>query len=240
MLDINIENKKFNAINVLNNIKIEIKQAQFISFIGPSGCGKTTLLKIISSLDEDFRGEIKYISKKYKTNKINNLGYIFQDTRLIPWLSIKENILLVAINKNEKEIESILSELGLKEYINAYPKELSGGMKRKVAIIRAFINKPEVLLLDEPFVSLDYPNAQLLRKLLFKFYKQYLPIIILVSHNLEEALFLSNKIFFFKDKPTSIIYEYKNIPTFDEEITRKKKQDILKLFPNILSGKLNE
>lgn len=235
MLSINIKEKTFDNKLILKDFTLNLDRGEFISIIGPSGCGKSTLLKIISSLDKNYDGSIKY---KNEIQKIKNLAYIFQDTRLLPWLSVKDNILLVAKNKDEKEVYKLLEEFGLKDYENSFIKELSGGMKRRVSLIRAFINKPELILLDEPFVSLDYPSAQVLRKLIYEFYISFKPIIIFVTHDLKEAMFLSNRILFLKNKPSCIILEYKNSANFDELTTTKKLNDLLSIYPNILSGRI--
>ena len=236
MLSIEIKNKKYEDKSILNDISIDVQNSELISIIGPSGCGKTTILKMIASLDDDFEGTINYQNKK----SINNLGFIFQDSRLLPWLTVKENILLVCKDKvkDEKKVEALLIELGLQEHINSYIKALSGGMKRRVAIARAFINNPEVLLLDEPFISLDYPTAQNLRKIFFRFYEEYSPIALFVTHDINEALAVSDRIIFLSHLPTTILYEYKNTPSFDEDVINEKKNQILELYPNILSGKL--
>lgn len=236
MFDINIENKFFNEKKILGKIEIKLKKAEFISIIGPSGCGKTTFLKIISGLDDNFQGSVKY--KDLEIKEIENLGYIFQDARLLPWLSVKENIMLVSKSKDEKEIEEFLKEVGLKDYMNSYIKELSGGMKRRVSIVRAFINRPKILFLDEAFISLDYPSAQNLRKLIYRLYKDYFPIVILVTHDLNEALCLSNRIIFLSSSPSTIIYEYHNNASFDDKCISIKKETILSNYPDILSGKI--
>ncbi|MGB5867823.1 MAG: ATP-binding cassette domain-containing protein [Arcobacteraceae bacterium] len=232
MLKIDIQKKDFKEKNILNSIQIDVKQSELISIIGPSGCGKTTILKLISSLDENYEGKITYKGEK----NIDNLGFIFQDPRLLPWLTVKENIMLVSNNKDEQKVESLLEEVGLENYSDAYINTLSGGMKRRVSIVRAFVNNPEVLLLDEPFISLDHPTAQVLRKLFFKFYKEYSPIALFVTHDIHEALAVSNRILFLSKSPTNIIFEYKNIPSFDDKIILEKKEKILLEYPNILSG----
>lgn len=235
MLNININSKFYADQKVLERIKIDAKRGEIISIIGPSGCGKSTLLKLVASLENDYKGEVTFKG----LNSIENLGFIFQDSRLLPWLSVKENILLVSKNKDEKLIEELLIEVGLKDCINSYIKELSGGMKRRVSIIRAFINHPEVLLLDEPFISLDYPTAQGLRKLLLKLYEQNRANMLLVTHDLNEALAVSDRIIFLSANPASIIYEYKNPNrSFEEKSIDIKKLDILEKYPNILSGSL--
>lgn len=234
MLKVDIKNKSFKNKIILEDVNFTVNNSEIVSIIGPSGCGKTTLLRIIASLEDEYTGNVSFKNK----NSIENLGFIFQDSRLLPWLSVKENILLVQKNKNEKKIEELLSEVGLKEYMNSYIKELSGGMKRRVSIVRAFINSPEVLLLDEPFISLDYPTAQTLRKLFFKFFSDYSPIGLFVTHDLDEALAISNRILFLSSSPSKIIYEYLNEASFDKNIIAKKRNNILEEFPEILSGKI--
>lgn len=235
MLKIDVQSKSFQKQNILENIKFDIKKSEIISIIGPSGCGKTTLLRIIASLEEDYEGAVSFND----SNFIENLGFIFQDSRLLPWLSVKQNVLLVSKSKDEKRIEELLCEVGLKDHINSYTKELSGGMKRRVSIVRAFINSPEVLLLDEPFISLDYPTAQTLRKLFIKFFSDYSPIGLFVTHDLDEALAISNRILFLSSNPSTIIYEYLNKASFDATAISEKRNKILEEYPNILSGSLS-
>ncbi len=232
MLKIDIHKKDFKEKKILGTIQIDVKQSELISIIGPSGCGKTTILKLISSLDEKYEGKITYKDKK----TIDNLGFIFQDPRLLPWLTVKENIMLVSQDKDEQKVASLLQEVGLENYSDAFINTLSGGMKRRVSIVRAFVNNPEVLLLDEPFISLDHPTAQILRKLFFQFYQEYSPIALFVTHDINEALAVSNRILFLSKSPTEIIYEYTNTPSFDEKIILEKKEKILLEYPNLLSG----
>jgi len=240
MLDINIKSKQYENTTIIKELSLKVEKSQFLSIIGPSGCGKTTLLQMISNLDKNYLGDI-FLDKKDMSSI--NIGFMFQDSRLIPWLTIYENILLVSKSKDEEAIVDALIEVGLEDYINSYAKELSGGMQRKVALVRAFINKPEVLLLDEPFISLDYPTAQALRNLLLKFYDKYNPTVIFVTHNLKEAISLSNRVVFLDKKPLKIIYDYK-IETdlfysLEDPNIDKIKENLLNKYPNILSGKLD-
>ena len=236
MLKIDVKSKSFKKQNILENISFDLKSSEITSIIGPSGCGKTTLLRIVASLEEDYEGQVSFNDSK----SIENLGFIFQDSRLLPWLSVKDNILLVSKSKDEKKIEELLCQVGLSEHINSYIKELSGGMKRRVSIVRAFINSPDVLLLDEPFISLDYPTAQTLRKLFFKFFSDYSPIGLFVTHDLDEALAISNRILFLSANPSTIIYEYENEASFDKTLIANKRDKILEEYPNILSGSLSK
>lgn len=237
MLNINIENKHYQDKQIISRLKLEIPNGEFISIIGPSGCGKTTLLNIISNLDKEYEGEISLDNKKDL-----DIGFMFQDSRIIPWLSIFDNIMLVSKDKNKSDIISLLSDIGLKDYIYSFPKELSGGMKRRVSLVRAFINKPKLLLLDEPFISLDYPTAQALRGDFIKFYKKYLPTVIFVTHDLKEAISLSNRIVFLDSKPMKVVLDYKKEIDFTQDLEsleiEKHKLKLLESYPLLLSGKI--
>ncbi len=236
MLNINIKNKDYLNKNIIKDLKLEIKNSEFISIIGPSGCGKTTLLNIVSNLDRNYDGSVSFDNQKDL-----DIGFMFQDSRIIPWLSVFENIMLVSINKDQNEIINLLSDIGLKDYIYSFPKELSGGMKRRVSLVRAFINKPKLLLLDEPFISLDYPTAQSLRGDFIRFYKKYLPTVIFVTHDIKEAISLSNRIVFLDSKPMKIVLDYKKEIDFTNDLEsleiEKYKLKLLEKYPLLLSGK---
>jgi sulfonate transport system ATP-binding protein len=230
MIKINIKEKSFKGIKVLENIDISLKEAEFLSIIGPSGCGKTTFLNIVSSLDKDFKGNVNINS--------SNIGFVFQDARLIPWLTIKENLLIVSKDKNIQEINELLKLVNLENILDLYPKDLSGGMARRVSFVRAFINKPKLIFLDEPFISLDYPTATALKKDFLELCKRFNTTIILVTHDLSEAIYLSNRIIFFSKNPATVIFEYKN--SNNQEYNPKKidelKNELLETHPHILEG----
>ena len=230
MIEISIEEKFFKEIKILENINISVHEGDFLSIIGPSGCGKTTLLNIASSLDKDFNGKVNI--------KSSNIGFVFQDHRLIPWLTIKENLLIISKDKDMNHINELLNIVGLTDILEVYPKNLSGGMARRVSFARAFINKPKVIFLDEPFISLDYPTATALKKDFLALCKKFNTTIILVTHDLSEAIYLSNRILFFSKNPANQILEYEN--TNNQEFNLKKidelKNQILETYPNILEG----
>lgn len=230
MIKINIKEKSFNGVKILENIDISLKEAEFLSIIGPSGCGKTTFLNIVSSLDKNFKGDVNINS--------SNIGFVFQDARLIPWLSIKENLLIVAKDKDIKQIDELLKLVNLENILDLYPKDLSGGMARRVSFVRAFINKPKLIFLDEPFISLDYPTATALKKDFLELCKRFNTTIILVTHDLSEAIYLSNRIIFFSKNSATIIFEYKN--SNNQEFNLKKidelKNELLQTYPHLLEG----
>lgn len=234
MLKVDIQKKNRADKEVLQNINFDVKKGEFLSIIGPSGCGKTTLLSLIASIEGDFEGSISMDT--------DTMGMMFQEPRLLPWLSVEENIAIVSKNRDKKEILQLLHMVGLEETLNLYPKELSGGMARRVSLVRAFINKPGVILLDEPFVSLDTPTARLLQEDLMTFCKTFEPTVLLVTHNFEEAIALSQKILFLGGTPTREILTYTNTHRgFDSlqpsEVANIKGQILLK-YPKILEGKL--
>ena len=232
MIDINIQNKSFNDLKVLEDIELKIQKEEFISIIGPSGCGKSTFLNLLANLETDFKGDI---SMPFK-----NISFMFQDDRLLPWLSIKENLLLISKSKDLDEIVDILKLVGLEDILDKFPKALSGGMKRRVALARAFINEPEVIFLDEPFISLDFPTSQELKEEFLKLCKKFNPIVVLVTHDISEAILFSNRILFFSKKPAKIVLEFQNPnnQNFDMKKIDEIKNSLLEKYPNILKGEI--
>ena len=202
---------------IFKNLNFTIKKGQFVSFFGPSGCGKTTLLNIISGLDKDFDGSVQ----TYNDATNSNISYMFQAPRLFPWLTAIENI-KYPINKRkncEKIAFELIKKIGLEKYKNQYPNKLSGGMQRRVALARAFAPNPDILLLDEPFISIDKKVSNLLRKLLITLWKKYKPIIVFVTHDLDEAIELADRICFLSNLPSKILLDY------EVNLKRPRNQD---------------
>ena len=222
-INIDIKNKSF-PLKIKNtkrqnlifkNIVLKIKKGEFISIFGPSGCGKTTLLNMISGLDKNFEGSI---------DAEKNVSYMFQSPRLFPWLTAIDNIKFpIRKNSNSDKIANgLIMKVGLEKFKNQYPDKLSGGMQRRIALARAFASNPSVLLLDEPFISLDKKIANLLRKLLINLWKKNKPTVIFVSHDLDEAIELADRIFFLSSLPSKILLEYKINLTRPRNINSKK------------------
>ena len=193
---------------IFKNLNFIIKKSQFVSIFGPSGCGKTTLLNIISGLDKDFDGSVQTFNSATNPNK--NISYMFQAPRLFPWLTAIENVKFpIKKKKNcEKIAFEFIKKIGLERYKNQYPNRLSGGMQRRIALARAFVPNPNILLLDEPFISIDKKIANSLRKLLIKLWKKNKPIIIFVTHDLDEAIELADRICFLSNLPSKILLDY--------------------------------
>ena len=190
------------------NLKLSLKSNEFICLVGPSGCGKTTLLNIIAGLDDDYDGDIQ-VGLQHTRPKI---GYVFQNPRLLPWRTVRENIELAldahAAPENRSEIiDDLLELMQLTSSQHAYPERLSLGMSRRVAIIRAFAVDPEVLLMDEPFVSLDAPTARQVRELLLKLWQHRPHTVLFVTHDLREAIALADRLIFLSASPMQAVSE---------------------------------
>ena len=195
-------NKSFNNKTVLNNINLEVKEGEIISLLGPSGCGKSTTLKIIAGILDFDKGDILFDDKSIKnTNTKNrNVGIVFQEYLLFPHMTVYENIefglKMKKIKKNDrdKKVKELIKLVKLKDYDNKYPSELSGGQKQRVAIARTLAVNPQVLLLDEPFSNLDINLRQEMREFVSTLQKELKVTTILVTHDKEEALMMSDKI----------------------------------------------
>ena len=207
-IQIKVENKTFHKNRtrensaIISKLNFTLTSGEFVCLVGPSGCGKTTLLNIIAGLDKNFQGEIK-LGQQYNQPSI---GFVFQNPRLLPWRTVKENIQLAA-NPTEKVLLSLLESMNLSKVQDAYPEHLSLGMSRRVSIIRAFAINPDILLMDEPFVSLDTPTARQVKKLLIQLWMQRPHTVLFVTHNLREAISLADKLIFLSPSPMSVIKE---------------------------------
>ncbi len=207
-VNINIAHKSFLSADtreektVIKNLDIALKSGEFVCLVGPSGCGKTTLLNILSGLDKKFQGSINL----GHTNTHTEIGYVFQNPRLLPWRTVRENLEL-ATNAPANVLEPLLDLMKLTDVQNSYPEQLSLGMSRRVAIIRAFAVDPELLLMDEPFVSLDPPTARQVRQLLIELWSKRPHTILFVTHNLREAIALADRLIFLSASPMSVVTE---------------------------------
>lgn len=205
-IQININNKIYPtaAKPTIANLKLSLNSEEFICLVGPSGCGKTTLLNIIAGLDNDYDGEI-LVGHQHTHPKI---GYVFQNPRLLPWRTVRENIeLVLGEHQSPDVIDALLEVMQLSQSQYAYPERLSLGMSRRVSIIRAFAVDPEVLLMDEPFVSLDAPTARQVRELLVKLWQQRPHTVLFVTHDLREAIALADRLIFLSAAPMQVVSE---------------------------------
>jgi NitT/TauT family transport system ATP-binding protein len=194
-------NKDFGSLKVLDELCMDVNQGEMVAIIGPSGCGKSTLLNIISGIIKDYNGNIE--------NNTDRIGYVFQEDRLLPWMTLFENINIVKDNSKREDVLALIKEVDLKGFENYYPHELSGGMRQRCAIARGFNYECDLLLMDEPFKSLDYNLRLDMLKTLIKLYKKNKKSILFITHEIYEALTIANRIFVLKKRPTSVIKEIK-------------------------------
>jgi NitT/TauT family transport system ATP-binding protein len=213
-LSLHIQSKTFPGHNgegpqhILSDLKFDVGDAEFVCLVGPSGCGKTTLLNIIAGVDAEYDGNVSRTGDR--------LGFVFQEPRLLPWLTVRENIELVLqsadINDADDIAGDLLDAMNLKSVAQAYPRRLSLGMGRRVSLARALAVEPDLLLLDEPFVSLDKPTAERLRGVLMDSWRARRISVLMVTHDLDEALQLADRIVFLSRQPTHAFLDWK-VPT---------------------------
>lgn len=222
---------------VIADLSLDIRPNEFITILGPSGCGKTTLLKIISGLDTDYRGSILF--KKKEINKpTKEQGFMFQEHRLLPWLTVRENVQFGIDTKDEKLVLDLLHLVGLEKFVNSYPNQLSGGMAQRVALARALVNIPDLILLDEPFSSLDVITKRSLQNKLLEITKKKKTTALMVTHDIEEAVYLSDKILIMSSRPASIIKSYKIDLPKDRDRQSKEFSNIVSKIHEDLSNEL--
>ncbi len=200
-------NTKLGEIKAIDNISFDVYDQEFLCIIGSSGCGKSTLLNILAKLDYLSSGEIT-------KNKDLKIGYMLQDDCLLPWLNILDNALLgldIMNLKNEKNItyvKGLLKKYGLEDFLEKYPNQLSGGMRQRVALIRTLAIKPDILLLDEPFSALDYMSRLIVSEDVSKIIKNEKKTVIMITHDIAEALSLADRIIVLSKRPAIIKNTY--------------------------------
>ncbi len=189
---------------MVRGLTLRAAAGEFVALVGPSGCGKTTTLTIAAGLDAAFDGRMEWAGGARPT-----LGYVFQAPRLLPWRTVRENLRLVLPRgrRDHAPIDALLEEMGLKEAADQHPTRLSLGMARRAALARAFVVEPDLLLMDEPFVSLDELTAQRLRALLLERLERRPATVLFVTHNLREAIQLADRIAVMAPAPTRVVAE---------------------------------
>ncbi len=217
---------KQKEILAVDNFSIEVKKGAFISIVGPSGCGKSTILSILANLEDKTSGQIII-----KNN--TKIGYMLQQDCLFEWKTILENCLLsLEINKEncltKEKVIDLLNKYGLKDFINSYPNQLSGGMRQRVALIRTLATNPDILLLDEPFSALDYQSRLSVSQDVYNIIKNENKTAIMVTHDIAEAITLSNQIIVLSKRPSQI-KKIINI-NFDKKTPLEKRKS--KEFPH--------
>ena len=213
------------GVTAVSDFCLEIKDKEFLILVGPSGCGKTTLLRLIAGLDQPTSGEVIADGEVVKKPS-GDRAVIFQQYSLFPWLTVLENVMF-GLNlkkdrtkeENLKAAERYLESVGLIDFKDSYPHELSGGMKQRVAIIRSLLNHSPILLMDEPFSALDMQNRHMLQEQLIGVWKRFKNTIVFVTHDVDEAIYLADKIVIMDKNPGKI----KEV--FDVDMPRLRKRE---------------
>jgi len=228
-------------LHVLDNISFNVQEGEFLSVVGPSGCGKTTLIRIIAGLEKPISGEVILDDRRIKSPS-KKIGYVPQEFSLFPWKTVKKNIgfglKLQGVEKDqyERKISELLELIGLGDFKDYYPKDLSGGMRQKVAIARALAIDQTLLLLDEPLISIDAQNRNKLQDDLSEIWKKSKRTIIFITHNIDEAVYLSDRVIILSELPSSV-KEIINIPL--DRPRDRTQQNFVSIRKNILQILLN-
>ncbi len=198
--------EKRRRVEALKDINLEIEEGEIFIFLGPSGCGKSTLLRIIAGLEKSTHGEINFPTGV----SADKISFVFQQFALLPWLTVHENTELGLIGRKisphirEEKVAAELRNFKLEKFACSFPKELSGGMKQRVGLARAFVTNPKIILMDEPFSELDSFTSHDLRKELLSIWSLQKPTIVMVTHNIAEAVELADRVGVLSSRPGTI------------------------------------
>ncbi len=202
-------------VKALDGINLEIAANDFICLLGPSGCGKSTLLRILAGLEQSSSGSVKYRGKEMH-KPTRKIGMVFQEYSLLPWRTVEDNIVLglefrgLKRNERHKVARRYLQMVGMEGFAQAFPYELSGGMQQRVAIVRALANDPDIILMDEPFGALDAHTRFIMQKELLQIWEQNRKTVIFVTHSVDEAIYLADRIVVMSARP-GIVKEIINL-----------------------------
>jgi len=224
VLDIKKLEKKFDSVQVLKDIELHIERGEFVSIVGPSGCGKSTLFKIITGLIREYGGEVG-IEGTESRDYAEPISYMPQKDLLLPWRTLYENarIPLEVAKKDKREHEKtilpLIEEFGLGGFENTYPHELSGGMRQRGALLRTFLIESDLMLLDEPFGALDAITRMEMQEWLLEVWQKHNHSILFITHDIDEALFLSDRVYVMTGRPGKMELEI----VVDEQRPRKRE-----------------
>lgn len=200
--------KQYDQRIILSDITIALQEGEILSLIGASGCGKSTLLRIAAGLDKSFRGSVHFASGHHSSRGPGTVGVVFQEPRLMPWLTVEANIGFRDGSRDRAWIAQLIRDVGLEGLEKSLPKQLSGGQAQRVAIARGLYSKPSVLLMDEPFSAVDAFTRMHLQDLIATLSLRYNIAVMLVTHDLDEAFYLSDRVVILGGAPAGIIREY--------------------------------
>lgn len=218
------ESHQYGDFKVHENVDFDVQENEFLCVCGPSGCGKTTLLEIMSGLQRPTSGHVLVRGEPANPKK-HNISLVFQEPSTMPWLTVEQNIQVgLKVKKKprgemRRVVDDIISVVGLQDFRHYYPHQISGGMKQRVAIARAFATDADLILMDEPFVSLDQPTRERMQQEVLDIWQRRKRTVVFVTHNLEEAIFLGDRVIILSAKPARL--------KLDLEITLPRPRDLL-------------
>ena len=210
LLSLETVSKSFSTQKIMEDLSLSVQEGEFLSILGPSGSGKSTLFHLIGGILQPDQGTIE-LNEKNITGKRGSISYMPQAPSLLPWRTVLQNVLLgqeINGKKNKDEAIKMIEKAGLREYIDSYPSQLSGGMKQRVSFIRALLSPQPVICLDEPFSALDELTRLDMQKWLLSIWEESQKTILFVTHSIDEALFLSDRIVLLSAKPARITAEF--------------------------------
>lgn len=208
-VQVNHLTKKFGDLLVLNDISFNIKKGEFVCVVGPTGCGKTTFLNLLTKLIEPTSGELLIDGEPANPQK-HNLSFVFQEPSAFPWLTVEENLAFglkvkrVPVDEIKRRVDHMLDMLGLTQFRNSYPSELSVSSEQRIIIGRAFVMNPDLLLMDEPYGQMDIKLRYYLEDEVIRLWKETGSTVVFITHNIEEAVYLAEKVLILTNKPATI------------------------------------
>jgi NitT/TauT family transport system ATP-binding protein len=220
-------------ITALKGTDFSVGEQEFVCVVGPSGCGKTTLLRIIAGLLQPTLGQV--IFKDEARRMQPRSAMVFQDQSLFPWMNVLDNVAfgleMLGVNRQERhrKVKDFLSRVGLADFSHHYPHELSGGMRQRVAILRAFLTDPQILLMDEPFGALDAQTRIVMQEELLHTWKEHRKTVIYVTHDIEEAILLGDRVLVMSGRPGSILADFPVSLSRPRQLTDRDHPDVINL-----------
>jgi NitT/TauT family transport system ATP-binding protein len=204
-----------NGVSALGPLDLDVRKGEFVSLLGPSGCGKSTALRLIAGLNAPTSGAVRISPANEAARARHQIGFVFQEPTLMPWTSVRENVRLplrlahVPSAEASARVDEALSQVGLSEFADAFPRELSGGMKMRVSLARALVTDPEILLMDEPFAALDEITRFRLNNDLLSLWRNLRKTVIFVTHSVFESVYLSQRVIVMTSRPGRIGSEFR-------------------------------
>lgn len=203
LLEFRALNKSFGDTAVLSDIHFQVREGEIVSLLGPSGCGKSTLLRMVAGLDTHYSGQVLLDGVPIKGPN-PRVGVVFQEARLFPWLTVRQNIAFGLKEPDDERVIQLAHQVGLGDFLDCLPRQLSGGMAQRCAIARALVTRPRILLMDEPFSALDAFTRMHLQEVTLNLWRQVGTTLLLVTHDIDEALYLSDRVIVMSERPGRI------------------------------------